>query len=195
MRDRRPRMSLIAPGPSCLTSSSAWPLAPIADSQYFPSMRGVPRVTLIAVAAVLLAAAPAGAVIRPQKGMAGVRLDMTQTQMRDVLGEPTRTKQGMNDFGPYTQFIYPHSIAVTFQGNRRVTGISTRGRTEKTERGVGVGSTETAVRQKVGHVHCETIAGSHTCHVGSFEAGHRVTVFLISKTGRVQTVTVGFVLD
>jgi hypothetical protein len=158
-------------------------------------MRGVQRVALIAVAVALFAAAPAQAVIRPQKGMAGVKLNMTQSQMRAKLGQPTRTKQGMNDFGPFTQFVYPHSISVTFQGNRRVTGILTRGRTEKTERGVGVGSTETAVRQKVGHVRCETIAGSHTCHVGSFKAGHRVTVFLISKTGHVVSVTVGFVLD
>jgi hypothetical protein len=152
-------------------------------------------VAFAAALAALVAAAPAGAVIRPQKGMAGVRLNMTQTQMRGVLGEPTRTKQGENDFGPFTQFIYPHSITVTFQGNRRVTGIITRGRTEKTERGVGVGSTQTAVRRRVGHVRCETIAGSRTCHVGSFQAGHRVTVFLISKTGRVLSVTVGFVLD
>src|ERR671936_2613214 len=101
-------------------------------------MRRVPGIVLAAGAAVLMVAAPAQAVIRPQKGMAGVRLGMSQTQMRGVLGTPTRTKQGMNDFGPYTQFIYPHSITVTFQGNRDVTGISTRGRTEKTERGIGV---------------------------------------------------------
>lgn len=158
-------------------------------------MRRLPRIGLAAAAAVLVSAAPAQAVIRPQKGMAAVRLGMSQTQMRDVLGTPVRTRQGMNDFGPYTQFIYPHSITVTFQGNRHVTGISTRGRTEKTERGVGVGSSETAVKNKVGHVRCETIDGSHTCHVGSFRAGHRVTVFLISKRGLVQSVTVGFVLD
>lgn len=158
-------------------------------------MRRVRRSAFAAALAVLVAAAPAGAVIRPQKGMAGVRLGMTQSQMRGVLGDPTRVKQGENDFGPFTQFVYPHSITVTFQGNRRVTGIITRGRTEKTERGVGVGSSETAVRRKVGHVHCETISGSHMCHVGSFRAGHRVTVFLISKTGIVVSVTVGFVLD
>ncbi len=150
--------------------------------------------SLTAVVA-LLAAAPAGAVIRPQKGMAGVRLGMSQTQMRAVLGVPTMTKQGQNDFGPFTQFIFPHSITVTFQGNRNVTGISTRGHTEKTERGVGVGSTLAAVKKKVGHVRCEKISGDQTCHVGSFDAGHRVTVFLISKHGRVSTITVGFVLD
>ena len=158
-------------------------------------MRPLPGIALGAAAAALLAAAPAQAVIRPQKGMAGVRLGMSQTEMRARLGEPMRTKQGQNDFGPYTQFIYPHSIAITFQGNRNVTGISTRGRTERTERGVGVGSTETAVKAKVGHVHCETISGSHMCHVGSFQAGHRVTVFLISKHGFVVSITVGFVLD
>jgi hypothetical protein len=160
-------------------------------------MKVLRRSVLVAAAALvlLLAAAPARAVIRPQKGMAGVRLGMTQTQMRNVLGTPVRTRQGQNDFGPFTQFVYPHSITVTFQGNRRVTGISTRGRTEKTARGVGVGSSETAVKTKVGHVRCETIAGTHTCHVGSFLAGHRVTVFLISKHGFVASVTVGFVLD
>ncbi|HEX6457416.1 MAG TPA: hypothetical protein VF032_00750 [Thermoleophilaceae bacterium] len=158
-------------------------------------MRAVTRIILVAVVLGLLAAAPAQAVIRPQKGMAGVRLGMSQTQMRAALGQPLRTRQGMNDFGPFTQFVYPHSITVTFQGNRHVTGISTRGRSEKTERGVGVGSSETAVRSKVGHIRCETIAGSHTCHVGSFVAGHRVTVFLISKHGFVVSVTVGFVLD
>jgi hypothetical protein len=158
-------------------------------------MRPLPGIVLATAAAALLAAAPAQAVIRPQKGMAGVRLGMSQTAMRDKLGAPVRTKQGQNDFGPYTQFVYPHSITITFQGNRDVTGISTRGRTEKTERGVGVGSTETAVKAKVGHVRCETISGSHTCHVGNFLAGHRVTVFLISKHGFVVSITVGFVLD
>jgi hypothetical protein len=31
--------------------------------------------------------------------------------------------------------------------------------------------------------------------VGQFNPGRRVTVFLISKKGRVATITVGFVLD
>src|ERR671937_559371 len=127
--------------------------------------------------------------------MAGVRVGPSLSPNSAVLGTPGRTQQGVNDLGAYTGVIYPHSITLTLQGNRHVTGISTRGRTEKTERGIGVGSTETAVRQKVGHVHCETISGTHTCHVGSFLVGHRVTVFLISKHGFVVSITVGFVLD
>src|SRR5438552_7725785 len=128
------------------------------------------RRTLFALAltlALLAWALPAQAIIRPQKGMAGVRLDMTQAQMRAVLGEPKSVKQGFNDFGSYTQFVYPHSITVTFQGNQHVTGISTKGRTERTAKGVGVGSTENEVGSKVGHARCDTIAGVRTCHVGS----------------------------
>lgn len=127
--------------------------------------------------------------------MAGVRLDMTQTQMRAVLGDPKSVKQGFNDFGAYTQFLYPHSITVTFQGNQHVTGISTKGRTERTAKGVGVGSTENDVESKVGHARCDTIAGVRTCHVGNFKPGSRVTVFLMSRFGHVSTVTVGFVVD
>jgi hypothetical protein len=150
---------------------------------------------LACASALLFSAAPADAVIRPQKGMAGVRLDMTQAQMRKVLGDPTSVKQGFNDFGGYTQFLYPRRITVTFQGNQHVTGISTKSRLERTARDVGVGSTENDVVSKVTHASCDTIAGVRTCHVGKFEPGRRVTVFLMSKSGHVSTVTVGFVVD
>jgi hypothetical protein len=153
------------------------------------------RLPLAALVAVLAIVAPAQALIRPQKGMDGIRLDMTQDQMRAVLGDPKSVKQGYNDFGAYTQFVYPHSITVTFQGNERITGISTKGRSERTSRGIGVGSTENDVQSKVSHVRCETIASVRTCHVGKLAPGHRVTVFLMSRFGHVSTVTVGFVVD
>ena len=150
---------------------------------------------LASTAALILCAAPAQATIRPQKGMAGVRLNMTQGQMRAVMGEPKSVKEGVNDFGAYTQFVYPRSITITFQGNTRVTGISTRGRSERTVRGIGVGSTENDVQSKVSHSRCDTIADVRTCHVGNFSPGRRVTVFLMSKRGHVSVVTVGFVVD
>jgi hypothetical protein len=153
------------------------------------------RPPLAAVIAFLAIAAPAQALIRPQKGMDGIRLDMTQDQMRAVLGDPKSVKQGFNGFGAYTQFVYPRSVTVTFQGNEHVTGISTKGRGERTSRDVGVGSTENDVQSKVSHVRCETIASVRTCHVGRLAPGHRVTVFLISRFGHVSTVTVGFVVD
>ncbi|HXD59946.1 MAG TPA: hypothetical protein VN606_18615, partial [Thermoleophilaceae bacterium] len=84
---------------------------------------------------------------------------------------------------------------ITFQGNQHVTGISTRSRRERTARGVGVGSTENDVVSKVTHSRCDTIANVRTCHVGKFEPGRRVTVFLMSRRGHVSSVTVGFVVD
>jgi hypothetical protein len=176
----------------------AWVLASFGHPRHEEYRARMLRRTLFALApaiALLYWALPAQALIRPQKGMAGVRLDMTQAQMRAVLGNPTSVKQGFNDFGSYTQFLYPHRITVTFQGNQHVTGISTKGRSERTARGVGVGSTENDVVSKVTHARCDTIAGVRTCHVGNFRPGSRVTVFLMSKHGHVSTVTVGFVVD
>jgi hypothetical protein len=142
----------------------------------------------------LVLAPPATATIRPQVGMAGVRLQMTREQVRAALGAPRTVHHLRNDFGRLTEYLYPHAVRVAFQSGSRVTSIDTTGRHERTSRGVGVGSTERTVRRKVPHVHCESIAGIRSCHVGTFRAGHRVTDFLLRR-GRVARVTVGFVVD
>jgi hypothetical protein len=85
-------------------------------------------------------------------------------------------------------------VVVAFQGNDRVTSITTTGRRERTSEGVGVGSSERTVESEVSRVKCETIAGVRTCHVGAFRAGRRVTDFLI-RNGKVSRVTVGIVID
>lgn len=151
--------------------------------------------TLFAAAALLLLAGPAGAVIKVQKGMAGIRLNMTKQQVRDARGAPRRIRHGSNDFGPYAEYRYRGRIIVTFQGNRRVTAITTSGRRERTRRGIGVGSTETALRAKVRVTSCETFAGIRSCQVGKSLGGHRVTAFIFNRHGRVKRVTVGFVID
>ena len=150
---------------------------------------------LLTVFALLLAsAAPATAVIRPQKGMAGITLDMTQAQVREKLGTP-RIERGRNAFGRYTLFVYRSKrLTVIFQGNRRVTTISTTGRSERTTRDVGVGSSERAVKRLVRGVRCETFGDIRSCHVGSFTPGRRVTDFLI-RGGKVIRVSVGYVID
>ncbi|MBX5470526.1 MAG: hypothetical protein IRZ21_11600 [Thermoleophilaceae bacterium] len=147
-----------------------------------------------AALAALVAATPASALIRVQKGIAGVSIGMTQTQMREVLGEPIRTRQGLNDLGPYTQFVFRGRIAVTFQGNRRVTSIYTSGPSERTSDGIGVGSRERSVLRHVPNVQCRSIGRSRSCYVGSFLPGRRVTVFKIVR-GRVARVTIGVVID
>ena len=59
---------------------------------------------------------------------------------------------------------------------------------------MGVGSSQAAVRRRVPGVRCETIAGSRSCHTGRFEAGERITDFLIRR-GTVRRVSVGVVID
>ena len=142
---------------------------------------------------VLAFAAVASAAIVPQRGIAGVRLEMTKAQVRAVLGAPRRAVHGSNEFGSFTIYRY-RGLRVTFQGNRRVTDVFTTRRTERTARGVGVGSTEGQVRAKVAGVRCRTESGFRHCFVGRFLPGRRITDFHIRR-GRVTSVEVGFVVD
>lgn len=157
---------------------------------------------LAALAAPLALAAPAGAVIVPQKGMAGVRLDMTRAEVRAVLGAPDALARRNDDFGPVTIYRYDGpAIHLMFRQGRddrlRLVSASTRAGRERTSKGVGVGSTEGRVRRDVPRVKCETFpyTGTRSCHVGSYEPGTVVTDFVIARNGRVGSVTVGVVID
>jgi hypothetical protein len=147
----------------------------------------------VAVLAFLVTAAAVSATIVPQRGIAGVRLEMTKAQVRATLGAPRSAVHGSNEFGSFTIYRY-RGLRVTFQGNRRVTDVFTTRPTERTARGVGVGSTEGQVRAKVAGVRCRTESGFRHCFVGRFLPGRRVTDFRI-KRGRVSSVHVGFVID
>ena len=146
-----------------------------------------------ALVAVLASAGAAAAAIVPQRGIAGVRLEMTKAQVRAVLGAPAAVVHGSNDFGSFTIYRYP-GLRVTFQGNRNVTAVFTTRATERTAAGVGVGSTEAKVRAKVAGVRCRTESGFRHCFVGRFLPGKRVTDFRLER-GHVTSVQVAFVLD
>jgi hypothetical protein len=151
--------------------------------------------SLVAGAAGLaLLPSSASALIQVQRGIAGVPLNATQAQMRTALGTPTKVRHGRNDFSVFTEYQFAGGIKVFFQGNMRVTSVSTTGLGDRTARGIGVGSSESAVKQRVAGVHCTTEAGFRHCQVGQSIAGHRVTDFAI-RQGRVTRVTVGFVID
>jgi hypothetical protein len=132
--------------------------------------------------------------IQIDRGIAGVRLDNTRAEVRAALGAPASRRSGNNPFGRFVEWRFHGGIRVLFQGGRRVTSVSTTGLGDRTTRGVGVRSTQRAVRRRVPGVRCETFAQVRSCHTGEFEAGGRITDFLI-RNGRVVRVTVGFVID
>lgn len=152
------------------------------------------RRALILIAVFTLAlAAPAGATIVVQRGIAGLELRMTKAQVRAKLGTPAKVKTGKNEFGRFTQFVYAR-VTVLFQSGSRVTALRTFSRAERTAAGVGVGSREADVKAKVAGVKCESVSGARHCYVGQFLPGKRITDFLI-RGGRVTSVVVGFVVD
>jgi hypothetical protein len=153
------------------------------------------RRILIPVIAVLTLAlpAPAGTAIVVQRGIAGLKLQMTKAQVRAKLGTPTKVKTGKNEFGRFTQLVYPR-VTVLFQSGSRVTALRTFSRAERTSAGLGVGSREADVKGKVAGVKCESVSGARHCYVGKFLPGKRITDFFI-RGGRVTSVVVGFVVD
>ena len=145
------------------------------------------------VGATFAAAAPAQAVIVPQRSIAGVSIGATQAQVRAVLGTPLQVRRGRNEFGPYVDLGY-RRLRVTFQGARRVTSVSTTRTAERTASGVGVGSTERVLLQRIRVVSCATNFGFRRCTVGDELPGRKVTAFHM-KNGRVSRVTIGIVID
>jgi hypothetical protein len=150
--------------------------------------------TALAVGATLLAPASAEAIIQLDKGIAGARLGNTKAEARTALGNPNRIRNGTNDFGPFTEFLYAGGIRVTFQSGNTVTAVSTKGLGDRTARGIGVRSTRQAVEQRVPGVDCNTFMGTTICQRGEGLPGQRVTAFFI-RAGRVARVTVGIVID
>lgn len=117
----------------------------------------------------LLAAAPASAIIRPQKGMSGVTLGMTKAQVRSKLGSPIGSGGGR---------LYFSRVWVGFRLGRAVEITTTRS-SEHTGSGVGVGSSEAAVRRAFPSVTCTAAGGFRRCRLGSGQPGTRATDFLI----------------
>ncbi len=152
-------------------------------------------IALITLVAALAFPAGADALIQIDRGIAGARLNNTQAEVRAALGKPGRVVNDRNDFGPFRVFRYRGGISVSFQGRRKVTAVTIKGPGDRTARGVGVGSTEQAVQNRVRGITCETFFGTtRSCHTGDYSAGTRVTDFRI-KGGKVTRVTVGFVID
>lgn len=149
---------------------------------------------LLAVTGLLALPAAAGAMIQLQRGIAGAALGNTQAQVRAALGAPVRVRTQRTDQGRLVLWRYRGGIEVFFVGGTRVTQVETSGRADRTPGGIGVGSTERALRRGVSGLRCRTESGGRSCRLGRLELGHRVTEFF-ERGGRVTRVVVGVVLD
>jgi hypothetical protein len=138
------------------------------------------RLAAVAAAAVLVTtAADATATIVPQKGMSGVVLGMTKAQVRARLGAPVGTGGGR---------WYYARVWVGFRAGR-ATEITTTRSTERTRGGLGVDSTESALRASYLGLTCTSAPPFRRCRLGSGAPRTRVTDFMVGH-GRVLQITV-----
>ena len=155
-------------------------------------LRRVRAVFVVAACCLVLAATATSAIV-PQRSIGGVALGMTQAKVRSILGKPTRVKRGHNDFGPYTLFFY-RGYQVNFQGNGTVTQVETFVASERTAKGVGVGSTRAQLRSAYPAIVCEGPVKTGFCHIGMYLPGKKVTDFFF-RNGRAWRAGVGIVID
>lgn len=138
------------------------------------------RRTLAVLAALsLIAASPSAATIRPQYGMSKVVLGMTKTQVNARLGRPIGSGGGR---------VYYARVWIGFR-NGRVVEITTTRSTERTASGIGVDSSEAAMRRAYPSVACAPAGGFRRCRLGSGQPGTRATDFLIGH-GRVLQISI-----
>ena len=148
---------------------------------------------LLTAAAFLLLVPSADALIQLDRGIAGARLGNTKAQVRAALGPPRKVIKRQGEFGRTTTFHYRGGIRVIFLEGR-VTLAGTTGRGDRTRRGIGVGSTEQAVRDRVPGVACATFEGTRLCQRGAQQPGERGTIFFL-EGGRVTRVDVAVLID
>ena len=133
----------------------------------------------VALTALLLAAA-ATATIKPARGMSGVVLGMTPTQVAAKLGRPVGKSR--------TRWYYPR-VWIGFRG-RRVVEVTTTRSTERLANGLGVDSTEAEIRSLYPQARCGPLGAFRRCRLGSGAPGTRVTDFIVGSVGRVIQVTI-----
>jgi hypothetical protein len=149
---------------------------------------------LVAILAWALHVPSAEALVQVDKGISGVRLDNSKSEVRAALGKPRRVIKGETIFGPFTEYRYRGGIRVNFQGNRGVTAVETTGLGDRTRTGVGVGSSEQDVRDGVARIRCATFEGTRICQTKRGAPGQRLTFFFFAD-GQVVRVSVAIVID
>jgi hypothetical protein len=99
----------------------------------------------------------------PYRSISAVRLDMSEKTVRARLGVPSSINLGSKGQGDPSQLIYSRSsprqsLIITFDQHRKgdpVAHIQASGRSFRTTRGIGIGSSRAAVRRAFPHLRAE----------------------------------------
>lgn len=153
--------------------------------------------TTIAIS--VAAASTAEARIELDRGMAGARVGTTDAAARKALGSPTSTRRVTNRNGARELRRYFKASRVKTVARRagsgpyRVEQIVTRGKQQRTRKGVGVGSGERTLRRKHSGISCTTYQSTNGRARDCFTRGRNAaqTAFSISlKTRKVTSVRI-----
>lgn len=147
-------------------------------------MNRVVLIPVLAAVALGLVAASAEARFRINRSMEGVRIGMSQAEVRDRLGRPTRRELGP-DFVSWRYRRPP--IEVTFKP--RVITLFTRSPFIRGRSDIGVGTHERRLRRVVRGLRCDSAEGQRLCVIGSFDTGDRSTVFVM-RARQVRSITI-----
>jgi hypothetical protein len=134
--------------------------------------------------------------IVPQQQIAGVHLLMSEAGVRHVLGAPRSMKVLPDEIqGSIRRMDYGRTkVYLSATADGTVFSVTTTDRRQETTSGLGVGSSERAVKRGVAHVRCAGPRTLRRCTVGWLQPGRRVTSFVLTRD-RVRRITLGFVID
>jgi hypothetical protein len=141
-------------------------------------------ISFLACAGLGIGSASAEAAFRVNRSMEGVRIGMSQADVRERLGRPARRELGP-DFVNWRYRRPP--IEVTFKP--RVITLFTRSPFVRGRSDVGVGTHERRLKRVLPRVRCESAEGQRVCVIGGFETGERSTVFVM-RGRQVRSITI-----
>ena len=141
-------------------------------------------ISFLACAGLGMTSASAEAGFRVNRSMEGVRIGMSQAEVRERLGRPARRELGP-DFVNWRYRRPP--IEVTFKP--RVITLFTRSPFVRGRSDVGVGTHERRLRRVLPQARCESAEGQRLCVIGGFETGERSTVFVM-RGRQVRSITI-----
>ena len=149
------------------------------------------RIAVLATLFVLAFPAVAGATIFINRSMFGVSLGATMKQVRGRFGRPDTV--GSNSRGPVWRYVRRGFLLTFSSKTHRVIELFTANPHQRTPGGLGVGSTEKAVKRHVRGIQCRSVAGLPGIHCVILNPSHtRGTDFHVTS-GRVDNVFIEIV--